>query len=264
MSALLREYHRRHDERDWAGLASLFRLDGELAIHGPPHVRARGPADIERLFLERGPDDGLVLGPPNEHVDGSVSATYGWRRDAARIAGEIYLLPEGNAIQRFDVYPLPAGAVVPEERLAVRALVVAPGSRVLLFRCQEPGKRGWWWITPGGGQEAGEDDTDTLRRELLEEVGIAVANAGPCVWTRTHTFVWRDRAFRQHERFHLLEVREAMEPAPRIQDEGLTGHRWWSLDELRSTREILVPRELGPLLETLLRDGPPAVPFEVP
>ena len=45
MSALLREYHRRHDDRDWAGLASLFRLDGEFAIHGDANLRIslRGP-----------------------------------------------------------------------------------------------------------------------------------------------------------------------------------------------------------------------------
>ncbi len=263
MSAILREYNRRHDERDWAGLASLFRLDGELAIHGDAGLRARGPADIERAFRERGPDDGLILGPPNEHVDGSLSATYGWRRDAERVAGELYLLPEGNAIRRLDVYPLPRGPVVPEERLAIRALLVAPGPQVLLFKCQEPGKRGWWWITPGGGQEEGEDDAATLARELLEEIGFTLRDVGPCVWTRTHTFVWRERAFLQHERYHLVRVGDAFEPAPRVHDEGITTPRWWPLAELRATREIVVPRQLGALLDTVLREGPPTAAIEV-
>jgi 8-oxo-dGTP pyrophosphatase MutT (NUDIX family) len=263
MSAILREYHRRHDERDWGGLASLFRLDGELAIHGDTNVRARGPSEIERSFRENGPHDGLILGPYNEHVDGSLSATYGWKRDPDRVAGELYLLPEGDAIRRIDLYPLPNGPVAPEERMAIRALLVAPGPQVLLLRCQEPGKPGRWWITPGGGQDEGEDDAATLARELVEELGVEPQKAGPCVWTRTHTFVWRDRAFLQHERYHLMLIEAPFEPAPRVHDEGLTGHRWWPLEELRSTREIVVPRKLGILLDTVLREGPPATAFEV-
>ena len=251
MSALLREYHRRHDERDWPGLASLFRLDGEFAIHGEVNLRARGPSEIERVFRERGPDDGLVLGAPNEHVDGSLSATYGWRRDPDLVAGELYLFPDGDAIRRLDVYPLPGGPKEPEDRQAVRALFVAPGPRVLLLRCQEPGKPGWWWIAPGGGRLESEDDRTALRRELLEELGVEDVAIGPCIWMRSHTFVWRDRVFRQHERFHLVELEAPFEPMPRVRDEGIGEHRWWSLDELRTTREVVAPSELARLLASV-------------
>ena len=253
MSALLREYHRRHDERDWAGLAALFGLDGEFATHGDANLRARGPAEIERVFHERGPDDRLVLGPTNEHINGALSATYGWRREPDLVAGELHLVPRDGRIQRVDVYPLPGGPKSPEDRQAVRALFVAPGPQVLLLRCQEPGKPGWWWIAPGGGRDDSEDDLTALRRELGEELGVEDVAIGPRIWTRSHTFVWLDRVFRQHERFHLVEIAAPFEPMPRVRDEGIGEHRWWTLDELRATREIVAPIELARILASVAR-----------
>jgi 8-oxo-dGTP pyrophosphatase MutT (NUDIX family) len=251
MSSLLREYHRRHDEHDWAGLAALFRLDGEFAIHGDTNLRARGPAEIERVFRDREPDDELLLGPTDKHVDGSLSATYGWRKAPDLVAGELYLAPRDGRIQRVDVYPLPGGPKQPEDRQAVRALLVAPGPQVLLLRCQAPGRPGWWWIAPGGGRDGSEDDEAALRRELGEELGVDDLAIGPCVWERSHTFVWRDRVFRQHERFHLVELAAPFEPTPRVRDEGIGEHRWWSLDELKTTREIVAPAELASILATV-------------
>ena len=60
-----------------------------------------------------------------------------------------------------------------------------------------------------------------------------------------------------------MPIEAPFDPAPRVHDEGLTGHRWWPLDELLSTREIVAPRQLGALLEALLRDGQPANAIEV-
>jgi 8-oxo-dGTP pyrophosphatase MutT (NUDIX family) len=250
VQALLREYHRRHDARDWAGLAALFDGDGVFEIHGTP-IRARGALAIERLLLERGPDDGLVLDGEQAHPDDSVSATYRWAGDPDRVAGELYLLPRGGRIARLDVYPLRGGAKAPEDRPAVRAIVLAPGPRVLLLRCQEPRKPGWWWITPGGGRDGAEDDAQALRRELREELGVEGLAIGPCVWTRSHTFVWGERVFRQHERYHVVEAAAAFEPTPLVRDEGIGEHRWWTVDELRTTREVIAPPELVRLVSSV-------------
>ena len=51
---------------------------------------------------------------------------------------------------------------------AVRAHVIRPG-RILLGRRASPDER---WTTFGGKPESGESPEDTLRRELLEELGI--------------------------------------------------------------------------------------------
>ena len=56
------------------------------------------------------------------------------------------------------------------KRPSVRALVLDDAGRTLLFRYGN--EYGMWWVTPGGGQEPGETDEQTLRRELREECGL--------------------------------------------------------------------------------------------
>lgn len=40
-------------------------------------------------------------------------------------------------------------------------------------------------------------------------------------------------------------------------------HRWWTVAELSSTPDLLVPRDLAALLRGLLDDGPPLSPLTV-
>jgi TDG/mug DNA glycosylase family protein len=62
----------------------------------------------------------------------------------------------------------------------VRAAVIDDRRRTLLLRYGD--EYGDWWVTPGGGREPGEDDQQTLRRELEEEVGLAEFELGPLLW----------------------------------------------------------------------------------
>jgi hypothetical protein len=41
------------------------------------------------------------------------------------------------------------------------------------------------------------------------------------------------------------------------------GHRWWTLDEIRASREIFAPRRLPELVEPLLRGVMPDAPVAV-
>jgi double-stranded uracil-DNA glycosylase len=66
------------------------------------------------------------------------------------------------------------------ERENVRAAVVDERGRILLLRYGDD--YGQWWVTPGGGREAGEDDEQTLRRELEEEIGLVGFELGPLLW----------------------------------------------------------------------------------
>ncbi|HET8751805.1 MAG TPA: NUDIX domain-containing protein [Gaiellaceae bacterium] len=66
------------------------------------------------------------------------------------------------------------------QRETVRAAVVDAQNRILLLRYGD--EYGDWWITPGGGREDGENDEQTLRRELEEEVGLVEFELGPRLW----------------------------------------------------------------------------------
>ena len=152
----------------------------------------------------------------------------------------------------------------PVPREAVRALVVDPEERILLLRFENPVTHDVWWATPGGGVEGDETDEAALRRELLEECGLAGFEPGPVVWAREHVFVWQRQLLRQAERFHLIRVdRVDVSPTIDLVPEGVHGHRWWTVDELADTGERIAPRALRTELRRLLQDGPPPGPLDV-
>jgi 8-oxo-dGTP pyrophosphatase MutT (NUDIX family) len=151
-------------------------------------------------------------------------------------------------------------------RQAARALVLDPDDRILLVRFEFPSRV--VWATPGGGIHDGETDEDAIRRELLEEAGLAGFELGPPVWIRTHHVpLGGGRWDGQTERVYLLRA-PAFEPAPllswdELRAEGVTAVRWWTPEELETARELFAPRRLPALVRDVLREGPPSEPFDV-
>ena len=89
---------------------------------------------------------------------------------------------------------------------------------------------------------------------------------GQCVWTRSHTFPWLGKTYRQHERFFLVNIeRHEVDVASHTEEEkvALIEHRWWSADSIRhASEESFAPRQLGVRLDELLV-GRPAEPIDV-
>jgi 8-oxo-dGTP pyrophosphatase MutT (NUDIX family) len=138
----------------------------------------------------------------------------------------------------------------PEQREAVRALVVDGRGRVLLLRWERAA--GAWWIAPGGGLLPGESDEVGLRRELEEELGLREFEVGGLVVEYAHALPSNRRLLHQRNRIYLVRVDE-LEPAPTVDlaAEDIHGHRWWTLAELAATGERIAPPHLAELLRSL-------------
>ena len=154
-------------------------------------------------------------------------------------------------------------------RAAVRALLLDPADRLLLLCGRDPSRpeRGPFWFTVGGGLDPEEVPEVALRREIAEEVGIRDLAIGPPVWLLRNRFVFNGRAIDQENTFYLVRTTETVidrSGEDEVEQASIVGARWWTLDELRGTRDQLYPVPLVRGLTALLGEGPPPVPIRLP
>jgi len=156
----------------------------------------------------------------------------------------------------------PTGDTAPEEtavpRLAARVVLIDPAGRTLLFRGRDPGRpeAGTWWFPPGGEIEDGETPAEAARREVREETGVLLEDVGEPVRLRRFRAWFEGVLYDQVE--HVFVVRAEVGELDvsgwtEVERRVILDHRWWTMDELRSTRETVYPEGLADLL-----DGPRA------
>lgn len=156
-------------------------------------------------------------------------------------------------------------------RPSARILLVDDRDRILLYRGLGSTKDAdHAWFTPGGGVKEGEPLNQAAARELREETGLAVApeKFGHVIATSSGHWQSADgRLFLAFDSFFFLRTGQLEVDVSGMEDlerSIIDRFHWWSLTELRNTRERVLPLGLAGLLERLLSDDIPREPVVFP
>lgn len=180
-----------------------------------------GAAPTARIFRERAKEiiEPSRPGDSNQAVMELGALVCGPRQpDCPRCPVSGCCLAFAGSLQR--AYPAPRERrPVPEYRVAVG--VVRKGGRILITRRPEDGLLGGLWELPGGKIRPGESPEDACRREIAEEVGLAVRVNGRVA-----------RVGHAYTHFRVdIEVFDCEYVAGDVRLRAATDHRWILLEE---------------------------------
>lgn len=143
------------------------------------------------------------------------------------------------------------------DRRAARVLVIDSRDRVLLLRAHDPHRAdvGAWWHAPGGGLNQGETAPEAARRELQEEIGLAIGELSGVVHAEVVSFHYFGRRVRQQQWFYVTRVDDHVVDFSGQEDEernAIDAARWWSVSDLQTTTEEFFPAVLPELLAKIV------------
>jgi len=122
------------------------------------------------------------------------------------------------------------------------------------------------WFTIGGGVEIHETYADAAAREIREETGIDDFVLGPVVWLREGVMMMPEPTLFK-ERYFVARCeggdprRDGWQPNEHALIDDI---RWWSLPELLTTADRVVPPGLVGRLPPILAGRLPKEPEQIP
>lgn len=116
-----------------------------------------------------------------------------------------------------------------------------------------------FWVTPGGGVEENESFEAALTREIFEETGIQKLEIKNCIFTRiAYAKIHNNEQNIYYERYYVVETNDATVNNEYVTDrerEVIKEYKWWSIDELRGTKDIVFPRGLKDFIDVNIFDN---------
>ncbi len=113
-----------------------------------------------------------------------------------------------------------------------------------------------FWVMPGGGVEPSERFEEALKREIFEETGIKNIKIKNCILSRiAYAELSNNKQNIYYERYYLVETDEVEISIKNITDEEtkvIKEYKWWSINELKKTKEIIFPLELKNYIDKVI------------